>query len=108
MGYYTNYDLTVEYLRPLRKGVSEEIFEAISARIAEISDYRDPFKSDCKWYKHEEHMRRVSTEFPDILLTLNGEGEESRDIWVKYFLAGKMQIELATVKLGDFNPEKLK
>jgi len=45
---------------------------------------------------------------PRVLLTLNGEGEESGDIWVKYYLNGKMQYEHSKIVLGPFDPSKLK
>ena len=100
MGYSTRYELTV--------GCPEDTFTQIKDRIAVISDYEDPFEDRIKWYDHDLHMRQVSLEFPGVLLTLNGEGEESEDIWVKYYLNGKMQYERAKIVLGPFDPSKLK
>lgn len=61
-----------------------------------------------KWYDCEKDMRRISQQFPDYLLTLRGEGEETGDIWVAYFLGGLMQKEIAVITLGEFDPSKLK
>jgi hypothetical protein len=60
-----------------------------------------------KWYGHSEDMRKLSCEFPTALFTLSGEGEESGDIWRKYYKGGKCQIAQAEIKMADFDPEKL-
>lgn len=63
--------------------------------------------SSCKWYKHESDMRRVSLQFPGVLFTLHGQGENSGDVWVKYFLDGKMQHEQLPAALPPFDEAKL-
>jgi hypothetical protein len=55
----------------------------------------------CKWYTHE------SINFPNVLFTLNGEGEEPGDIWAKYFVNGKVQTAKAQLVFEEFNPSKL-
>jgi hypothetical protein len=60
-----------------------------------------------KWYEHEVDMAKLSIAVPDVLFRLSGEGEESGDIWDKYFLNGKMQICNATVVKEPFNAAKL-
>lgn len=61
----------------------------------------------CKWYEHEEDMKRISRQFPNVLFTLHGSGEESGDVWVKYFKDGKMQASKAEIKLAAFDPKQL-
>jgi hypothetical protein len=63
---------------------------------------------DCKWYEHEEDMRRLSNMFPTVFFTLEGEGEESGDIWKEYYLGGKMQKCKARLEFDDFDKAKLK
>ncbi len=46
--------------------------------------------------------------FPDILFQLNGAGEESGDIWVKYYKNGKSQESRLNIELDEFDPNKLK
>lgn len=41
------------------------------------------------WYNHEDDMIGLSHKFPEVLFTLDGEGEDNRDIWRSYFKNGK-------------------
>ncbi len=63
---------------------------------------------ECKWYEHETDLRLFSSLFPDVLLTLRGDGEESEDIWVKYFKGGKVQVAKAHISFEPFDPKLLK
>ena len=67
----------------------------------------NPFEGECKWYSHEQDMKEYSENAPDVLFTLNGEGEESGDVWVQYFKAGKCQTEKAKIQLAPFDETKL-
>ena len=42
----------------------------------------------CKWYDYEKDILHVSNKFPDVLITVNGNGEDDDDKWVQYFLGG--------------------
>lgn len=65
-------------------------------------------QESCKWYEHETDVRRLSKLFPNVLFTLHGEGEENDDIWNKYFLNGKMQVEKAKIQIAPFDAGLLK
>ena len=99
MGYYTSYDATEN---------PPEVVE----RIMELSEYRDWYDggeiSDIKWYSHDTDMLQVSTEFPDLILTLYGDGEESGDIWKSYYKNGKMHTSKVVISFEDFDESKLK
>jgi hypothetical protein len=103
MGYYTHYTLKSE---PNIINTSEfkEKFNEI------CGDYTLDYvlEEECKWYKNEEHMREVSKNFPEVLFMLTGEGEESGDMWRKYFFNGKMQFCNAIITYEAFDPDKLK
>lgn len=61
----------------------------------------------CRWYEHADDMKLFSTLFPEVLFTLEGRGEESGDLWVKYFQNGKMQEARAQISYEPFDPKKL-
>ena len=54
-----------------------------------------------KWYEHENNIKILSERFPSVLFTLSGEGEESGDIWKKYFLNGKCQVAKAKITFDE-------
>jgi len=99
MGYYTQHQLTVS------EGFVQEHVEQISL----ISGYsQDLFEGEeVKWYSHEKDMRAHSLNWPELLFTLKGEGEESGDIWIEYYKNGKMQRCKARVVFDDFDESKL-
>lgn len=96
MGYYTRYEISTQ---PPSDSVEDAIKEA--------SGYSNPFDDNCKWYDHEENCIAVSKMYPDVLIELSGEGEESGDNWRKYFLNGKMQVCKAKIIIPPFDPTKL-
>ena len=90
MGYYTNYKITVfEGNREVTEfdypNFSE--LELYGGSIS-IQDLVDDTADSCKWYDHEEEMIIYSKKFPDLLFVLDGDGEESGDIWRKFAVFG--------------------
>lgn len=107
MGYVTRFALSAFYA-PHEK--PEEVIRAfVKANdgagfcLLENGDTSEPGK----WYDHEADLLALSREHPHIIFTLEGEGEESGDIWKKYFCAGKIQVEKASVQIAPFDPERL-
>lgn len=99
MGYYTRYSLTYE---------PETLAVSIESAQEKLYDGYSPFDDECNWYEHEEDMKNLSQQFPDVLFTLHGEGEEAGDLWNKYFRNGKMQVAKATVTIAPFSTRELK
>jgi hypothetical protein len=97
MGYYTKYDLES----------SDRNAETHKENIATIVDFKWLFHEDCKWYEHIEDMKEYSKKYPKVLFTLSGHGEDYEDIWKKYFLNGKVQIEKARITFDNFDKNKL-
>jgi len=108
MGYYTRYELTTSDYGKAHtcptcgsKGVVNHM-DLISKEL----DY-NPFYDACKWYSWKEDMLKYSKQYPDVLFTLHGEGEETGDIWKAYIQNGKTQVEAATFQVASFDPSKL-
>lgn len=121
MGYMTNYSLEWSGVKPSTKpcqhcdgtgkiAVGDAIQEYVDNEAVLYSGtvtLASVLDDSCKWYEHEDDMKRISKEFPEVLFTLHGNGEESGDIWVKYFKNGKMQTSKAEIKLAAFDPKQL-
>jgi hypothetical protein len=61
----------------------------------------------CKWYRHETDMKSLSRHFPALIFMLEGEGEETKDLWIKYFKNGKMQACPGKITYDEYDPNKL-
>lgn len=69
-------------------------------------DY-NPFEDSCKWYDHNKDMLRISKKYPGTIFVLNGDGEESGDVWRKYYHKGLSQDANARIVYDDFDVTKL-
>lgn len=122
MGYNTKYDLRVEptllVTRKEIKGVDSEgnpasVFVEEKMYDSEIIDHfiksmsYNPFNDSCKWYQHEETLRKFSKIYPNAVFVLDGVGEQYPDIWRKYFKNGKMQSVIAKIIFEPFNDAAL-
>ena len=101
MGYSTTYTLSTT------QGYDNQ--EEIEDFLQEISGYPIEFgwNDSCKWYDHEKHMKLLSRIYTETTFLLEGEGEESGDIWRKYFKNGKMQVCKAEIVFPAFDESKL-
>lgn len=96
MGYYTWYDLQVENAREIS---GQELARASAALRKAVFEEDDNEEGSCpfdwvsydsmKWYDYEQDMLALSTQFPDMLFCLYGNGEDSDDIWREFFRNGK-------------------
>lgn len=92
MGYYTDFDITSNN-------------EEVQQRIKEVSDY--DYFNDIKWYGYDKDMKQISLEFPDVILTLDGLGEEALDIWKAYYKNGKGFKTRAKTVFEEYDESKL-
>lgn len=60
-----------------------------------------------KWYEHMRDMQVLSASCPSVRFVLSGEGEESGDIWVAYFLGGQGYKQRARLVFDDYDATKL-
>ena len=101
MGYYTTYTLSAT------QGHYNQ--EEIEEKLQQISGYSIGFgrNDPCKWHIHEQDMKELSKIYPETTFLLEGQGEESEDIWRKYFKNGKMQVCKAETVFPAFDESKL-
>ena len=108
MGYYTDFTLEIEHDG---KPVKGKKVDEILLRLTDISQYN--FEDlevwyNHKWYDWKIHMRALSKEYPELLFTLDGKGEEHGDLWKAYFKNGKVQTAEAIIGFAPFDESKLK
>lgn len=104
MGYYTRYKLRVESTES--DLIPEFLAECKNASYA--IDAKGNPEEETKWYEHEKDLMSFSKRHPEALFILSGEGEESGDIWLKYFKNGLMQTAKAIISFESYNETKLK
>ena len=109
MAYYTYYELEDTYDEETDSAIEEELFEYVSENKAEFKEfiYAIIGKNACAWYNHEIDMIKLSKKFPRVIFTLLGKGDETFDLWKKYFYKGMMQIAKAEVTFPSFRKDKL-
>jgi hypothetical protein len=81
------------------EGIADWISNTDGARFA--LERSGKSRESCSWYDHEEDMKALAAHFPDILFALEGEGEESGDLWKKYFLGDQMQVCRAIITYDE-------
>ena len=99
MGYYTDHELTAE------PNIMDEEFAELFHR---TTQYWLDNLNDIKWCNHDEDMIEISKLYPDVLFTLDGNGEDVGDIWRTYYKNGKMQETKANIVFDKFDETKLK
>lgn len=108
MGYETSFKITVEprSTRSLLEAIVEKI-ENLDNCYPYVNSQGNAIHASCKWYEHEDDMRIVSTHFPEIVITVNGDGEESGDLWRRYYKNGKCQKAETRITFTEFNESLL-
>ena len=99
MGYYTNF--TVSYKEVNGFPIELDVVGEIEKKLEEMEFEDGNFNS--KWYHFTEDMCKLSVEFPYVLFTLHGEGEESPDLWEEHYLDGKYQTAVAKIVYPKVN-----
>ncbi len=85
MGYYTNYSFS--YL----EGPPED-FRHLLEDIDGILGGHDAVTGEsvyAKWYDHENDIRGLSEKYPDLTFCVEGDGEETMDLWQCFWHAGR-------------------
>jgi len=109
MGYYTKFDLEIVGCSwEDAKDIIEDLRNTDANARYGLDECGEGMGCETlKWYSHEKDMKKFSEKYPDKLFKLQGDGEESGDMWIKYFQNGKVQICKAVLVFDEFNPKKL-
>lgn len=100
MGYYTEYEMTV------KAKTEAELNDAIDFlnQISRISFVKAEFNTlHRKWYEHEADLKKLTHKMQAIEVELDGDGEESGDVWIKRFKQWKMQVSRQTQAMTPFS-----
>lgn len=60
------------------------------------------------WYENEVEMARISRFWPEVTFILEGDGEQSDDLWRSYFQDGKVHAVEGRIVFTAFDPEQLR
>ena len=105
MGYKTDYVLSVSGLKPYTFDEVDAAIHAVNSYLVseDMSEDANWTDYDDTWYSNEEDIASVSAQFPELIFTLWGAGENHEDLWVKYFKAGLVQRAEAEIRYPDFD-----
>ena len=111
MGYYTCFSL--EVMTADNSAVHPEA-AAIIAKLRETNEYANSAlnedgitEMDAKWYDYTDELREFSKLYPDAILVLYGDGENSDDFWCSYFRNGKVQCTPGRIEFDEFDETEL-
>jgi hypothetical protein len=92
MGYYTQYSLTMPR-NPITALQLEAAIMADEVALIALGVEGSSSGETAKWYEHDTFMLTLSAKYPNTIFKLHGDGEESGDLWDKYYVGGKLQHE---------------
>lgn len=107
MGYCTRYELHHTYVpEPVWVEGIDEMGIKRRVKVSDAPDRDpirdlvamlnfDPFVNECKWYNHMNDVVDLSKQYPGVLFTLHGWGEEPEDVWRLYVRDGECQRAVA-------------
>lgn len=115
MGYLTRFKLTWE--APIPAEITDERARAKAraerdGQIVAVLEQTEWWSSiedgeAQKWYSRHTDIREVAMQFPDVVFTLQGHGENATDMWRTYFQADFCYTVKAVITYPEFDPDKL-
>jgi len=111
MGYYTCHTLDVKLADNSAEHPDKyQIIASLRAENEEAAcsfDEEGQTLSNSRWYESSDEMKEFSKKHPDALFVMDGDGEESDDFWIAYYLDGKEQTSTGRIEYDEFDPTKL-
>lgn len=101
MGYYTYFSAETNASAEVETQITEELFK-ISSFFNFDKEESVPFSQFMydmytTWYDWDKEMVEVSRKFPEVTITMWGNGEESDDMWKCVFKNGKKALVFAEI-----------
>lgn len=100
MGYYTTHQISIadqngEHISdedPKQEEVNRAYKKAYTYNQEETDEalWDNPFDEPCKWHAEEDNSKKVSKEFPEIYIQIDGEGEGSGIYGQVYIVTGNL------------------
>ena len=106
--YNTYYSIDID-------NVPKGSIEALSEKLKEFMD--DIWENSCtnlgghyygRWYEWEVDLANLSSEFPEIFITVDGSGEDAYDWWRAYVKDGSIQVTHAKIVYEEYDPAKMR
>lgn len=101
MGYYTDYTLTMVGEEQAVKHAENDLIEVSNypdgSPDSEIKDLVNYGYVNAKLYEIQDYMKKVAEKNPDVLIILNGDGEESDDLWEERWKGSEHELQNATI-----------
>lgn len=106
MGYYSNFTITVDKDFDKIKEFISKMPRNKSDYLPDLETYYDElYILDVKWYNMKTEMKEFSKNFPDVLFTVDVQGEDHEDMWKYYVRNGKGQTCKAHIVYDAFDPD---
>ena len=100
MGYETRFELSHDKVLDKEKLIID---------LGEVTGYSwDKYlELTGKWYDHRKHMEIISKRYPEVTFYLDGDGEETGDMWKSIWRNGKSDFVKAEMTFRKFDMSKL-
>lgn len=117
MGYYTNFRLTLidtktgDEIRPestVYEEVKKTFLKVFGEKESNDCSYFDELADggvfSWRWYEHHTDMKKMAEAFPNIHFSLEGQGEDPEEIWIKDYWGKKFCVRRATIVFPKDKP----
>jgi len=109
MGYYTSFTMTTDGGDDgaINNYLVNQIWHGTIYALEYDNDHNWYASDTQKWYEHDSDMKELSKQFPEVLFTLTGEGEDTGDVWRTWYRGGEIISEWALDVTIPTNPDWL-
>ena len=101
MGYYTSYDIAFEGDLEQQKAFKEELLKRTAysdgRNDSQVFELLDSGCVYAKLYELDDNITAIAPNYPDLLIMLTGDGEESGDVWEKRWKGNETELQEAVV-----------